>query len=79
MNSTPDNTNDTLQLYFFSQDQDCHWYMIPADKRDKWNQINNMDSEDPDTWDAFNEFEEYRTGGGISHIEFYSERKGDIA
>ena len=64
-----------MQLYFFSQDQDSHWYMIPADKRKRWNEVNNLDSDSPDTWKAFEEFEQYRTGGGIGHIEFMSDPK----
>ena len=63
-----------MQLYFFSQDADETWYMIPADKRERWQEVNDMDPEP--SWNLiFEEFEQYRTGGGISHIEFMSDQK----
>jgi hypothetical protein len=64
-----------MQLFFFDQDQDSHWYMIPVIKRNRWNQVKDMDPDNETTWKAFEEFEEYRTGGGISHIEFMSDLK----
>lgn len=63
-----------MQLFFFDQNDDEQWYMIPSDKRDRWNEVNNMDPSDKYNF-LFEEFEQYRTGGGISHIEFMSDLK----
>lgn len=53
--------------YFFSQDESSHWYMIPEDKRELWEELNNMeDGWDDERWC----FDEYRTGGGIEQISF---------
>ncbi len=37
--------------YFLSQDNDCHWYVIPADKRDEWNAWCEIDPDDDLAWD----------------------------
>jgi hypothetical protein len=50
--------------------------MIPVEKRERWKQLNNGDADDEDNNDAIiNEFDQYRTGGGIGHIEFYIDEK----
>ncbi len=60
--------------YFFSQDSDCHWYMIPSEKRQRWNDLNQEETEENN--DAINdEFGEYRTGGDITGIEFIPTNK----
>ena len=50
--------------------------MIPVEKRLRWNQLNNRLPE-IEGWDEYDydsavdeEFAQYRTNGGISHIEF---------
>ena len=50
--------------------------MIPVEKRGRWKQLNNRLPE-IEGWDEYDyneaiddEFGSYRTGGGISHIEF---------
>lgn len=62
--------------HFFAQDESSHWYMIPVDLRDRWQQLNNQLPE-IEGWDEedYNsaiddEFGDFRTGGGIGHIEF---------
>jgi hypothetical protein len=70
-----------LKQFFFDQDESCHWYRIPSDERDRWEELNRMDRsvesgredwEDEDFYDAINdEFGHYRTGGGISQYNFY--------
>lgn len=64
------------QKFFFTQDDSCHWYMIPVEKRDRWRQLNKRRPE-IEGWDEYDyddaindEFGDYRTGGGISDIEF---------
>lgn len=58
------------QKYVFVKDDDCHWYMIKAEDKDKFNKMLD-EANAKDDHDAFCEaFEEYRLGGGISHISF---------
>lgn len=60
--------------FFFSQDSDCHWYMIPVVLRERWKALTQEDSEEND--DAiYDEFSNYLTGGDISHISFISPRE----
>ncbi len=41
----------TEARFCFVQDDDCHWYIIPSDKRDEWREWENIDSNDPRSWD----------------------------
>jgi hypothetical protein len=34
------------------QDDDCHWYIIEADKRKEWDAWLNLDSEDETSWNV---------------------------
>lgn len=62
---------NTVPIYFFDQDGDSHWHMIPSKHRDRWKLLNGGDPDDEDNNDNINnEFGEYRTGGGIGDIEF---------
>lgn len=69
------------QLYFFSQDDSCHWYIIPVHLRERWNYLHQCaQSNHEDTAEKYNdmindEFGQYRTGGGIDNIEFYLPEK----
>lgn len=69
-----DKTGYVSGKFFFSKDDSCHWYMIPVELRNRWKQLNT--DEDGKGWDTFDskafekEFGQYRTNGGISHIEF---------
>lgn len=69
------------QAFFFTQDDSCHWYMIPVEKRERWNFLNMIaESQNEETSEGANElindeFGEYRTGGGISDIEFIPTQK----
>lgn len=57
--------------YFFDQDQDCHWYMIPSSLRAEWQTMTANDTDDQDELDKFDVlFAHHRTGGGISNIDF---------
>lgn len=58
--------------YFFDQDDDSHWYMIPIERREEWQNAGHLNL---DTDKGYKEWqkghwEDYRTGGGISDIEF---------
>lgn len=54
--------------YFFGQDQDCHWYMIPLDLKEIWNELSDM--EDPSEDDRWQQIEDCNVGGCISSIVF---------
>jgi len=64
------------ERFFFDQDQDAHWYMIPEGLRETWQSMTANDTEDEVEIDRFNVlFGHYRTGGGISDISFCDPRK----
>ena len=55
--------------YFFAQDKAGDWYQIPANLREKWEEL--KDLPEPLEMSALEEFEEYRLDGGIEHITFF--------
>lgn len=60
------------QLYFFAQDDSCHWYMIPTQFREEWNKADSLQGNNEEAYEkAMDIFDEFRTDGGIGHIEFY--------
>jgi hypothetical protein len=38
--------------FFLDQDSDCHWYLVPADKRQEWDAWTELDSDDEAAWSA---------------------------
>jgi hypothetical protein len=52
--------------YFFDQDNDSHWYMIPLDKKGEWTQWNNDDDINKD----HNKYNDYILNGYIDDISF---------
>ena len=61
-----------MKKYFFDQDESCHWYMIPSERRDEWQKAKELDLETDEgygAWEAGN-WENYMTGGGISQVDF---------
>lgn len=40
------------ERYFLSQDQSCHWYIIPVSKREEWSKFNALDEDDPASWEV---------------------------
>lgn len=40
------------QKYFLSQDNSCHWYVIPDDKRQEWEDWCNLDEDDEASWNV---------------------------
>ena len=60
-----------MNKYFFAQDDSCHWYMIPVEKRELWDELNSIDTETDHWYDRWCDsgFDSYRVDG-ISHIEF---------
>jgi hypothetical protein len=43
----PENTR-----YFLDRDNDGHWYLVPADKRDEWDAWTDLDPDDEASWDV---------------------------
>ena len=67
--------------YFFDKDDDGHWYMIPTNLSQWWNDLNE-DSRDPDedkammACEQINEvFGEFMVGGFINEITFTDPRE----
>lgn len=40
------------QRYFLGQDSSCHWYLVPEDKRDSWNNWSDLDEDDKASWNC---------------------------
>ena len=57
--------------FFFAQDQDSHWYLIPEAKRAVWEKMTVNDLDDDNEIAKFERtFGKYRTGGGINRYSF---------
>lgn len=41
-----------MTRYFLSQDDSCHWYLIPADRREEWDTWRNLASDDERSWEV---------------------------
>ncbi len=39
-----------FDTYFLTQDSDSHWYVVPVDKEDEWNNWCEIDSDDERAW-----------------------------
>ncbi len=60
-----------MDRYFFAQDGDCHWYMIPEKLKEQWRSMSNIHDDDEDGHDALNEiFSPFLVGGSIESITF---------
>lgn len=56
------------QRYFLDQDNDCHWFLVEADKRAEWEAWLEIDSGDEKSWTPPNCAEELP--GGPSDVIF---------
>lgn len=58
--------------FFFSQDDSCHWYMIPTERREEWSKARDLDLETDEGYEEWQKgnWEDYMTGGGIGDIDF---------
>lgn len=53
------------------QDDDCHWYVIPADMAQTFYEL--LEAGEQDEYVKFNDtFGEYRTGGDLNLIQLYA-------
>jgi hypothetical protein len=60
--------------YVLTRDDDCHWYVIPADKTEAWDKLIYETDDDPEALDWV-----YRIGGDPSQITFENPEHGDEA
>ena len=42
---------EEYESYFLSQDNDSHWYVIPSEKEEDWNDFLDIDEDDEASWD----------------------------
>jgi hypothetical protein len=62
------------------QDDSCHWYVIPARLKSKWNELTEImesSSSDSEEYDLAESefimmFDSYRTGGDLNNIQLYA-------
>lgn len=40
------------QRFFLSQDQSCHWYLVPAEHREEWNAWCDIPESDERSWEV---------------------------
>jgi hypothetical protein len=41
-----------MEEFILSQDEDCHWYVIPADREEDWSIFRDLDPDDEKSWDV---------------------------
>lgn len=62
--------------FYFGGDGDGHWYMYPAELREKWSEMTINDLENDDEIEEFESiFGDYRLSGGIEQISFENPRQ----
>lgn len=54
--------------YILTQDNDCHWYVIPYEKEEEWGDFLELDPDDEDSWDVPDWAEQ--VGGSPSLVKF---------
>lgn len=60
-----------MKKYFFDQDNDCHWFRIPAENRTEWDEWREIPDGDERGW-IVPEFA-IALGGGPRREEFWME------
>ena len=66
-----DNTN--MKKLFLDKDNDCHWYIIDANKRYEWNKWLNLNENDPLSWKVPSFAKEINSNP--NQVEFYLEKE----
>lgn len=71
-NILKDATKNKPETFFFAQYDSCHWYMIPTEKRELWDELSQLDLYEGDNYDKWCDsyLEDYRLYGSIGDIEF---------
>lgn len=61
-----------LKKVYVTQDDDCHWYVIPFDMKDEFNSdLQGLGDENIDEWE--DKYGQYMTGGDFNLIQLYAE------
>lgn len=61
-----------MKKVYAVQDQDCHWYVIPAELKDDF--FKDEENGEEDEWSSFIEkYSQYMTGGDLNNIQLYAE------
>ena len=61
--------------YFLDQDQSSHWYLVPCNKEQDWNEWVDLDEDDERAWEAPDYAIELGGGPQLIVIEKYRFRK----
>jgi len=55
------------------QDEDCHWYVIPAWMHWEFDMLQELGEEEDDYEEFEKTFSKYRTGGDLNLIQLYAD------
>ena len=64
-----------MDRFFLTQDNDSHWFIVPVDKRDEWDEWCEIPSNDERAWDV-PDFAR-ALGGSPSNVTFENPRFTD--
>lgn len=56
--------------FYLTQDNDCHWYVVPAEKETEWSEFLELDPNDEASWDVPEWAEQ--VGGSPTLVKFKS-------
>ena len=59
--------------FFFAQDQESHWYLMPTTYKESWDILSQKES--PWEYDGWQKIEDCRLDGGIESITFENPKK----
>lgn len=61
-----------MKKVYAVQDQDSHWYVIPAELKDDF--FKDEENGEEDEWSSFTEkYSQYMTGGDLNNVQLYAE------
>lgn len=62
-----------LQKVIAVQDDDCHWYVIPAWMENEFHMLEELGFEEDDHSEFEATFSKYRTGGDLNLVQLYAD------
>lgn len=61
-----------MKKVYVTQDDSCHWYIIPFEMKDEFNK--DLENGHVDEYEYFGEkYDQYMTGGDLNNIQLYAE------
>lgn len=66
------NTAAAVEAYFLTQDNDCHWYVVPVARKAEWNAWREIPSDDERAWEAPDFADRIGGSPGMVHFTGYS-------